>query len=217
MSTPNLKQDLDNYLARNDKPPVTTKLKESITNTRVAKWFSNGYSPVPTDDSSTSSGGGWFQKQPDQRDCCFSLSRTQRIIAFIICVALGLLFFSLSALYTPVLLLKARKFSLLFTLGSIFMMFSFAFLWGPMAHLKHLFSKERLLFTSSYFGTLIGTLYFAMAVQSTPLTVVFAFLQIIALLWFLFSYIPGGHTGLKFFTQLCASSVRNSVSRTLPV
>lgn len=215
MSVPNIKDDLDTYLARNDKPPVTAKLKQTLTNVKVTNWFSNGYSAVPTEEGGGSS-STWFQRQPEN-DCCPSLSRMQRIVAFIICVTLGVIFFSLSALYTPVLLLKARKFSLLFTLGSLFMMFSFAFLWGPMNHMRHLFSRERLVFTTSYFGTLIGTLYFAMAAQSTPLTVVFAFLQIIALLWFLFSYIPGGHTGLKFFTQLCASSVKSTMSRTLPV
>lgn len=39
------------------------------------------------------------------------------------------------------------------------------------------------------------------------------FLQVIALLWFLMSYIPGGHSGMLFFTKLFTSSV----SKTLPV
>lgn len=211
MSSPNLKEELDSYMSRNDKPPVSTKIKQSLSN--YVKVL-NGYSPLPTREEDVSS--GWFQKQPEN-DCCPALSRMQRIMAFVVCIGLGLTFFSLSALYAPMLLFKARKFSLLFTLGSLFMMFSFGFLWGPMNHLKHLFSRERLVFTSSYFGTLIGTLYCAMIAQSTPLTVLFAVLQVIALLWFLFSYIPGGHTGLRFFTQLCSSSVKNTVARTLPV
>lgn len=39
------------------------------------------------------------------------------------------------------------------------------------------------------------------------------FVQVIALLWFLMSYIPGGHSGMLFFTKLFTSSV----SKTLPV
>lgn len=47
-------------------------------------------------------------------------SKTQRIIGFIICVAVSCLMFSLSVLYLPVLLLKARKFAILYASGSIF-------------------------------------------------------------------------------------------------
>lgn len=217
MSTPNLKEDLNNYLARSEKPAISAKLKNTLNSVKVTNWFNNaGYSRVPTEENVTSN--GWFNSSSTvENDCCPTLSRVQRIIAFSICVTLGLVFFSLSALYTPVLLLKARKFSLLFTLGSLFMIFSFSFLWGPVNHFKHLFSRERMLFTCSYFGTLILTLYFALSVQSTPLTVFFAVLQVIALIWFLVSYIPGGHTGLKFFTKLCSSAVTNSVSKALPV
>nr|CAD7456632.1 unnamed protein product [Timema tahoe] len=93
----------------------------------------------------------------------------------------------------------------------------FSFLWGPINHLKHLFSRERLPFTAAYFGSLVATLYFALSVQSTPLTVLFAVAQVMALLWFLISYIPGGQTGLAFFTRLCSSAVTSTVSKTLPI
>lgn len=39
---------------------------------------------------------------------------------FIVCVGMGVLCFSLSLMYIPVLLFKARKFALLFTMGSSF-------------------------------------------------------------------------------------------------
>nr|CAD7266912.1 unnamed protein product [Timema shepardi]CAD7577503.1 unnamed protein product [Timema californicum] len=130
---------------------------------------------------------------------------------------MGILCFTLAALYIPVLLFKARKFALLYTMGSLFTICSFSFLWGPINHLKHLFSRERLPFTAAYFGSLIATLYFALSVQSTPLTVLFAVAQVMALLWFLISYIPGGQTGLAFFTRLCSSAVTSTVSKTLPI
>lgn len=86
-----------------------------------------------------------------------------------------------------------------------------------MNHLKHLFSRERLCFTASYLGTLIATIYCALIIVSTPLTVLAAVGQVIALLWFLISYIPGGQTGLKFFSRIFSSAVSSSVSKTLPV
>lgn len=47
-------------------------------------------------------------------------SRTQRFMGFGICLFFGVLCFILSFLYIPILLLQARKFALLFTLGSMF-------------------------------------------------------------------------------------------------
>ena len=43
---------------------------------------------------------------------------------------------------------------------------SFSLLWGPVNHLKHLLSAERLPFTVSYFGTMGATLYFALSVST---------------------------------------------------
>lgn len=91
--------------------------------------------------------------------------------------------------------------------------YSFCFLLGPLNYLKSLFTAERRCFTVSYFATLIATLYCALHLQSTPLTVLFAVLQLIAMLSFLVSHIPGGTKGLMFFTRIFKSSVNS----TLPV
>lgn len=80
--------------------------------------------------------------------------------------------------------------------------FSFFFLWGPLAYLKHMFSRERLVLTIGYGGTLFATLYCALHLQSTPFTVLFAVGQIVTLLWTVVSNIPGGTTGLSFFSKM---------------
>lgn len=90
---------------------------------------------------------------------------------------------------------------------------SFSFLWGPVAYLKHMFSRDRLFLTLTYGSTLIATLYFALHLQSTPFTVLFAVGQIITLLWTVVSNVPGGTTGLSFFSKVFS----RSVSTTLPV
>ena len=95
--------------------------------------------------------------------------------------------------------------------------FSFSFLWGPYSHLVHLFSKERLPFTVVYLSSLIATLYFAMGLQSAILTPIAAVLQVIALLWFVISYIPGGQTGLRWFTKLFTGFCKSTANRNLPV
>ena len=116
-------------------------------------------------------------------------------------------------MYIPVLILKARKFALLFTLGSLFFVLSFMFLWGPIAYLKHTFSRERLWLTITYAFTLIITLYCALHLQSTPFTILGAVGQIITLLWSVVSSIPGGTTGIGMFSKIFS----RSVGSTLPI
>uniref|UniRef100_A0A8C4QUV4 Vesicle transport protein n=1 Tax=Eptatretus burgeri TaxID=7764 RepID=A0A8C4QUV4_EPTBU len=94
---------------------------------------------------------------------------------------------------------------------------SFSLLWGPMNHMRHLCSNQRLPFTSAYFGSMFLTLYAALWVKSTALTAVGAVVQIIALLWYIASSIPGGQTGLHFFTGLFTTAVKRGVSSALPV
>jgi len=204
-----LKSDLDEYLSsrKQDTKPLLNGIPVSVSMPKVGSWFKKS---EQADEQET-----WFSGA--QKDCCPTLTRLQRIVGFCLCVCMGLFCFGVAAMYIPFLLLKARKFALLYTMGSLFLLFSFSFLWGPMHHMRHLFSRERMGFTLSYLGSLSLTLYFALFQQSTPFTVFFAVIQVIALLWFLVSYIPGGHTGLMFFTKLFSSAVASSVSKTLPV
>ncbi|KAH9418463.1 uncharacterized protein LOC113797601 [Dermatophagoides pteronyssinus] len=237
----NLSSDLNNYLKSsgssitNNQSQATSKsIKEWFdgTGSDMKKgWFS--YQPLRTSPSDeelnnvgisspvqngTSRTNSWFRipfvsSEPEPKGWFPTLTRTQRIIGFITCFFMGITCFSISAMYIPILLFAARKFSILFTFGSIFIVASFAILLGPMNHLKHQFSKERLPFTAGYFGSLIATLYFALQVQSTILTSIFAIIQVIALIWYVVTYIPGGQTGLMFFSKMAASTV----SKTLPV
>lgn len=48
----------------------------------------------------------------------------------------------------------------------VLFMVGFAVLQGPVAHLKHIFTPDRLPFTLAYFGSLILTLFFALVASS---------------------------------------------------
>lgn len=126
---------------------------------------------------------------------------------------MGTFFLVVSTFYIPVLVLKARKFALLYTMASVFYIMAFGFLSGFATMVKQMFSKDRMWVSISYIGCLLATLYFAMIHQSTPLTALFAVAQIIALFWMVLGSVPGGSSGLKFFGQMFKSSVSN----TLPV
>lgn len=76
-----------------------------------------------------------------------------------------------------------------------------------------MFSRERLFLTLTYGSTLFATLYCALHLQSTPLTVLCAIGQVVSLLWTVVANIPGGTTGLSFFGKMFTKSV----SSTLPV
>jgi len=181
-------------------------------------WFARGSKenseqPLLEDEATTN---GWFAEA--QKDPLLpSLSKKQRVIGFVGCLLMGTFCFSLASLYIPFIVLKARKFALLYTFGSIFIISSFALLWGPYNHLKHLLSAARLPFTATYFGSMIATMYFALSLQSVILTVIFAVIQVLALVWYVVSYIPGGHTGLKFFTKIFYAAASKTVGKTLPV
>ncbi|KAA0187121.1 hypothetical protein HAZT_HAZT002598 [Hyalella azteca] len=216
-----LNRELKEYLSRNNNDDKETLLPSTIKDIKLPKlssWFTPNGSVVDEEagGSPAQTSSSWFSS--NKSESIFpSLGRKQRIIGFICCVVMGLICFTLSAMYAPLLLLKARKFALLFTLGSLFSLMSFSFLWGPVCHLKHLFSSDRLMFTSVYLVSLFGTLYSALSLQSTILTSIAAVLQVLALLCYIVSNIPGGQAGLNFFSSICTSVLRKTVSKALPV
>ena len=228
----NLKADLDNYLkggggggaGKRASGLSLSGLANSFSLPTLKSPFSAGAGgssggTSPGDDQErlmeegiqNQSGSGWFVVEGGDSGCLPSMTKKQRIIGFMVCLFMGVLCFGMASMYFPVLVMFSRKFALLFSLGS------FSMLWGPWNHLKHLFGKERLPFTTVYLGTLFGTLYFALGLQSTVLTIVAASGQVLALGWFVISYIPGGQTGLKFFSKICSAFCKTTVGRSLPV
>uniref|UniRef100_A0A672SGY1 Uncharacterized protein n=1 Tax=Sinocyclocheilus grahami TaxID=75366 RepID=A0A672SGY1_SINGR len=67
----------------------------------------------------SSSSFSWpWSSEPDP--CLPGMGHSQRLITFGTCIFFSALCFELSALYAPLLLLKARKFALMWSLGSVF-------------------------------------------------------------------------------------------------
>jgi len=194
----------------------------------ISSWSKTGFSSLkksmskvqdtlPTSVKNLTEGGGesWFA-QAEEDPYCPSLSKKQRIMGFMGCMGMGILCFSMAAAYLPVLVIAARKFALLYTLGSIFFISSFSLLYGPKKHFKHLISAERLPFTSSYICSMLFTLYAALGIKSYLLTIVAAGVQCVALTYFTLSYIPGGQTAIKFMAKMfyaifsrCFKSITN--------
>ncbi|KAM3834626.1 vesicle transport protein SFT2C [Vipera latastei] len=140
------------------------------------------------------------------------VSRWQRLVGSAVCLLLAALCFGLAAIYGSLLLL--RKFALLWSLGSAFALGAAGFLQGPS---RFLGDPERRGLAILYLGSLGGTLYAALGLRSTLLTVLGAVVQLGAGAAYLFSSLPGGTTGLRYVSSFLGSFVRRSVSKALPV
>ena len=83
-------------------------------------------------------------------------------LGFMGSMGMGILCFSMAVAYLPVLIVAARKFALLYTLGSIFFISSFSFLYGPKKHFKESYSTfeiihlELRVWFCPYFCSVIG-------------------------------------------------------------
>ncbi|KAJ7569457.1 hypothetical protein O6H91_01G079000 [Diphasiastrum complanatum] len=126
----------------------------------------------------------------------------------------GIFFIFISfTMFLPVIVLMPQKFASCFTIGSILVIGSFFALKGPRIQFFHMISKERLPFTIAFVGSMAGTIYASTVMHSYVLSVIFSVIQILALLYYLISYFPGGSAGLQFLNSLLKSSIMRCFGR----
>jgi hypothetical protein len=133
-----------------------------------------------TDDASLAQSiTAMFTDEPDP--VLAVLTHKHRAIVFMSCIALAAFCFGLvsthtslfyivryinqanfcmvesqSLVYLPFLYLKARKFSLLFTMASLSFLCALSMIRGPLALGKQLITRERAVFSALYFSSLLG-------------------------------------------------------------
>ncbi|XP_023236411.1 protein transport protein sft2-like [Centruroides sculpturatus] len=143
-----LNSQLKEYLSRNNKSN-----SEGLSTKSITYWFTK----LPENKFISKNNNNSF-KEAEEDPLIPALGKRQKIFGFIGCITMGILCFCLAGLYVPVLLFKARKFALLYTMGSLFVI-------------------------SRY----------------------------------VLSYIPGGQTGMKFFTKIFTSTVTKTANKSLPI
>eukprot|EP00389_Voromonas_pontica_P015710 GDKH01024521.1.p1 GENE.GDKH01024521.1~~GDKH01024521.1.p1 ORF type:complete len:250 (-),score=36.40 GDKH01024521.1:239-988(-) len=126
----------------------------------------------------------------------------ERLALFAMFSAGGALLIFLAFLFLPMVVLAPSKFALLFTLGSLCLMFSFSTLKGHKAFIGHMMSREKLTFSSTYILSLLLTLWATLGAKSYILTLVFSGIQMFALAYFTLSYIPGGVRFMNVLSSL---------------
>ncbi|CAH8857814.1 unnamed protein product [Trichobilharzia szidati] len=146
------------------------------------------------------------------------LSRYQRLMGFLLCLLAASLCLCLAMLFLPMIATPfgMRKYVLLHTLGSILLVGSFSFLWGPWNHIKGLFSVERLRFTISYLLSLFGGLYSVIVWHSAVFAAIALISQVCLIVWQIITTVPGGRTGLIALFRGSLWTLKG-VSRGLPV
>ncbi|XP_058520349.1 vesicle transport protein SFT2C [Ochotona princeps] len=149
--------------------------------------------------------------------CLPAVTRGQRLAAGGGCLLLAALCFGLAALYAPVLLLRARKFALLWSLGSVLALAGGALLRGGAACGRLLRGEETPSRPSLLYGAALGaTLYAALGLRSTLLTALGACAQVAALLAMLLAALPWG--GLSALRLMLGRLGRGAgLAKTLPV
>ncbi|OJA21418.1 hypothetical protein AZE42_10340 [Rhizopogon vesiculosus] len=141
-------------------------------------------------------------ERSNEEEAWFALSRWERLLGFGACLLGAAVCFFVAFLTLPLLALNPAKFALAFSLGSLLVMFGFSILMGPINHVKHLVSTERLPFTLVYFSSLGLTLYFAMSVHSYLGSLLAGIVQVVALVAYVLAYFPGGIQTLRFGGQV---------------
>lgn len=141
----------------------------------------------------------------------FQLSRFERYAGFFLLLLGSVACFALGFFLFPVLTLKPRKFVMLWTLGSLLFFLSFGVLQGPVSYIRHLSSKERLPFTTVFIISQIATIYCAVVLKSTILSLVMGIVEILAILWYTASYFPFGAQTMQMLFGVGARQVSGMV------
>lgn len=141
----------------------------------------------------------------------FTLSRFERYVGFVLLLLGSVACFALGFFLFPVLTLKPRKFVMLWTLGSLLFFLSFGVLQGPVSYLKHLSSKERLPFSIIFITSQILTIYCAVILKSTILSLVMGIIEILSILWYTASYFPFGTQTMQYVFGVGARQVSGMV------
>jgi len=188
------RRDPDIPVNTNSSTPILSKLSS------LNPFGRSGYVQLPTHEAP-----GAPLPAPSRREeeeGWFALSRWDRLMIFGGCNLGALACFVICFALFPVLSLRPRKFAILWSVGSLLFLASWAALMGPIQYIQHLVSGARLPFTAAYFGSIALTIYFSVGLHSTILTLLSSIVQLVALIWYLVSYFPMGSTGLRFAARV---------------
>ena len=175
---------------------------DSNSNSNMTLPLFNTSISMPTEINFSSIKSNLEAQMPQQ---VLGMSYQQRFKVFVSLLVLSGVFFALAFFVgMPMITFRPQKFAISFTCGSLTFMGSFSLLRGPWAHFSGMITAERLPFTALYLGSMFGTMYctFTAGCAKGYVSVLFmSGVQLLALLWYLVTFLPGGAQGMKVLTS----------------
>jgi len=118
-------------------------------------------------------------------------SYAQRLVGALISLAAGIIMMVICFTTLHLLLLGgAAKFALSYVMANIFILTSTCFIVPPSRQLPTLFSRERYIITSAYFGSMILTLFVCFTKPTMFIVLPCLAVQFATLVWYVYSYTP---------------------------
>lgn len=118
--------------------------------------------------------------------------------SFFVVIGFGLCILFLSFMFLPLAIFNPQKFVSLFSLGTFIVILSFIFIYGTREYIKMLFSQKRALLTSLYLVSICIGIVFSFRDSFFIISYVCAAIQLITVVTFFLSFVPGGETGISF-------------------
>ncbi|KAJ3503223.1 hypothetical protein NLJ89_g8529 [Agrocybe chaxingu] len=190
-------------------PPTEQSFRANLSQFRWARGNTNDSQPAPQQSQPGNPFSRFYNAvagdyiplrsndQSNEEEAWFALSRWERLLGFGGCLIGAAVCFFVAFLTLPLLAIRPAKFALSFSLGSLLVMFGFSVLIGPLNHMKHLISKERLPFSLIYFSSLGLTLYFSLGAHSYFGSLICGAVQVVSLVAYVLAYFPGGTQTLR--------------------
>mgnify|MGYP002048200433 FL=1 len=104
---------------------------------------------------------------------------------------------------TSLLLGNPAPFAVKFALGNLLSVGASAFVVGPSRQLRSMLVPERRAASAAYLSLLALTLFCALQLQSHLFTACALVLQLMAMTWYILSYIPFGQSSLRWCVRRC--------------
>lgn len=208
--TPNM-----TIFARKNNPNLKMATENQETSSSETKYsnFVNtvkGYMKLSADDNENKQieeNKGFLTRLKESLKSSLEVETSYKSFFIVLAVGIAIICFS-----TVFILLAPQKFIAMFSLGSLVTLNSFIFLNGTYAHCEMLFAKNRLPFTCMYFVSIILGMYFSLT-SSYLFSMICSAFQLIALIVFVLSFIPGGRFGISMIFNMLGSPFRSLYSK----
>ena len=185
---------------------------------RKFSWKSSNTIDETSNEGIQLKGGTSAEENTSSKDTCltkfknFLISKIQvetSYLKFGIIFITGMVIIIMSLFFLPLLFISPKKFALLFALGTFVSLSSFIFYYGTIKFIEILFNKDRIWFTIVYLTGFFGCLFFPTFFgKNYFIILVFSGLEMISTLFFILTFLPGGYTSIRFFSNLFISQIK---------